>query len=83
MASSDESCLSYTASELSLSCSFSFESNNSEKEYDSSTAEPYQFEPLASEGSDSNEEESDDGDDNTDTIIGFVTEIGKLIFISL
>ena len=69
MASSDESSSSYTASELSLSCSFSsFESDNSEQEYDSSTVEPYQFEPLASEGSDSNEEESDDGDDNTDRL---------------
>ena len=66
MASSDESSSSYTASELSLSCSF--ESDNSEQEYDSSTVEPYQFEPLASEGSDSNEEESDDGDDNTDRL---------------
>ena len=37
----------------------SFESDNSEQE-DSGTIEPYRFEPLASEASDSNEEESAD-----------------------
>ena len=62
MATSDESSSSSsTASELNLSCSFfSFESDNSEQEDDSGTIEPYRFEPLASEASDS-EEESGDG----------------------
>lgn len=38
----------------------------SEQEYDSSIVEPFHFEPLASEGSDSNEKKSDDRDNNLD-----------------